>query len=199
MTSPHVLHAMPYELKRQPRQLGWTRFWVEASFAERSPARFVRRVVTRSAGRPRLARAPFTHFTMRPSMYVAVEAAAGAGCAAGPTAKPRKAIRAAASRMPGFRERVVGTDMARIVTWTSSFVNPNERPVRTYGVASRQRDWGPGLGALEPEALGSGTAGCLSGIARRLARGCRVPGFATRTGGAPPRRRPRTGSRAGSR
>src|SRR3954454_22330421 len=100
MLSPHVLYEMPYEWNTQDRQLGWIRFWVEASVAERSPARFVRRVVTWSGAMPRLARALFTHFTIMPSMVDAADAATGAGCATGPTARPRKAMRAAASSKP---------------------------------------------------------------------------------------------------
>src|SRR6185312_11060096 len=94
---------------------------------------------TRSAGTPRCARAALTHLTIRPSMSLAVLALAGAGWAAGPTAKPRKATRAATSRMLAWAERGDRVDMARIVTTTSSFGNPNDRPLRTYGVASEQQ------------------------------------------------------------
>src|SRR4029078_12790229 len=67
--------------------------------------------------------------------------------------------------MLGRPRRGDGADMARIVTGTSSFVNPNERPVRTYGVASRQRDWGPGLGGPGPRGAGAGALGA-SAVAR---------------------------------
>src|SRR5262245_51874457 len=103
---------------------------------------------------PRLARALFTHFTIRPSMYEAVLACAGAGCATGPAARPTKARIAAASTMPRRAGRGDALDMARIVTWTSSFENPNERPVRTCRVASRQ------------QTRDAGTAGAVTGIGR---------------------------------
>src|SRR3954447_22634777 len=182
MASPHLLNDTSYERNTHDRQLGWMRFWVLASVAERSPAKFVSRVVTWSGAIPRLARAWFTHFTMRPSMYEAVDAAAGAGCAAGPTAKPRKAISAAASSKPGRAGRVgrvVSADMARIVTGTSSFENPNERPVRTYRVASWQR-------SRENQSI------TRSG--RSHARGSPGPARAALLARAPPRPPPRTGS-----
>src|SRR5215831_1903328 len=120
MSSPAILNEMPYERNKQDRQLGWTNFVVRASVADRATASVVSRELTTSAGTPRLARAWFTHFTISPSIYVAVLAAAGAGCETGPTAKPRKAIRAATSRMLERGLRRESPDMARSVTATSS-------------------------------------------------------------------------------
>src|SRR5881296_774833 len=94
-----MLYEMPYEWNVQDRQLGCTSFAVFASVAARSPARSVSFVPTLSAGIPRFARALLIHLTSSPSMYVAVDAFVGAGCAIGPAARPTKARSRAASRM----------------------------------------------------------------------------------------------------
>src|SRR5882672_3463762 len=123
MASPQALHEMSQLRYTHPRHEGWRRLVVRARVVARLPARSVSFEPIRSAGTPRLCRALLIQETIWASIVVAVLALAGAGCAAGPTARASRAMRAAASRRLGRARCRDPRDMGCMVTSRVGYVH----------------------------------------------------------------------------